>query len=428
MDDSDPAAPATRRAVVGGIAGLAAGGLLSRPAAADDRTRVTVLNQNVSLGVDLSQLLEARSLADVRRIAGRILDGVEPALYDARAGAIADAVADSGADVVALQEVAVLRTQRPGDFGSESSEPARTVVVDFLDRIMSALSERGLDYTVAGETVTTDLELPAGADGEVDVRVTDRDVLLVRGDHETGDVVTDTYTAAIRLPLPGGGRVALRRGYCLADVTVDGVGFTAVSTHLESLRGSVRGRQAEELLALLPERRPVVLCGDFNSGPGGDTYETLTGAFEDVHATLRPGADGFTCCQAPTLRNADSRLDSRIDGILVRGEVRPRAIRRVNHRPADRVEATVGGETVQVWPSDHAGLVGTVEIEAAGPTPTATRTATATPTEAATATRTVTERGTAPAGTTAGGAGPGVGALGALAAVALGVLSRLAGE
>jgi endonuclease/exonuclease/phosphatase family metal-dependent hydrolase len=416
MPGADPAQPRlTRRAVVGSVAGLAAGTAVSGTASAATPASVTVLNQNAYLGVDLTRLLAASSLKDVRRIAGELLARVDPAIYEARAGAFADAVAAHEPDVVALQEVAVLRTQLPGDFGSDSAEPATHVVVDFLATIESALADRALDYEVVAETVTTDVELPAsGEDGPVDVRITDRDVLLARSELDTEPAASGTYEAALRYPLPEGGEIAVRRGYSAAEVSVDGVGFTAVSTHLESIRGSVRHRQGRELLELLPTDRPVFLCGDFNSGPGGETatYDELTASFEDPYAALRPEADGFTCCQAADLRNEHSRLDRRVDGILVRGAANPTAIRRIGHRPEDRVTATLEGEVVSVWPADHAGIVGTFEVAGARPTttPTAERTAATT---------------AAPITEASGGSGPGFGVLGAIGAVAVGVLSRL---
>jgi len=416
MDGTDPSqSRLTRRALVGGVAGLAVGTAVSGTVSAATPTSVTVLNQNAYLGVDLTRLLAARSLDDVRRIAGELLERVEPAVYEARAGALADAIAEHGPDVVALQEVAVLRTQRPGDVGSDSAEPATDVVLDFLSAIESALAERRLDYEVVAETVTTDVELPASdEEGPVDVRITDRDVLLARNDLDAEPAASGTYDADLRYPLPEGGEIAVRRGFCAADVTVDGVGFTAVSTHLESISESVRRRQARELVDRLPPDRPVVCCGDFNSGPGGETatYDELTDPFDDPWATSRPDADGSTCCQAADLRNERSQLDRRVDGILVRGAVTPGAIQRIGHRSGDRVTVTVEGDTVEVWPSDHAGLVGTFEVAQSTPT--------ATPTEERDAATTA-----APTSEAIGGSGPGFGILGAVAAVAIGVLSRV---
>ncbi|WP_424016504.1 endonuclease/exonuclease/phosphatase family protein [Halorientalis pallida] len=418
-----------RRAVLAGIAGLSAGAAATTGASAasgltttQSTPELTVLTRNVYLGVDLFRLFDARSLDDVRRIAGELLDEVDPGLVRARADAIAAEIEAAGADAVALQEAATLRVQRPSDFGTDSSEPAETVVVDLLAAVQSALSERGLAYEVAASTVTTDVELPADTDdGTADVRLTDRDAVLVRSDLDATATASGTFEAAFSVPalIPGLGGLAVRRGFCAADVTVAGETVTVVSTHLSSVSSSLRGQQAAELLAQLPTDRPVIVGGDFNSGPGSDTaaYERLTAELTDAYAARHPDRDGFTCCQAAGLRNAESRLDSRIDGLLVRGDVSATAASRVGHRASDRIAYRAEGETIRVWPSDHAGVVGTFALAASASVGTATAT------ETARRAGTTARNGSAPDATA--GTGPGLGVLAALAGVAGGIAGRL---
>jgi len=453
MSESPPPA-LTRRAVLGSAAGLTALPALSAPSGGSGTGRTpvaepTVLTRNAYLGVDLFRLFRAESRSAFRRIAGELLASVDPAVYEARADAIAAEIAAADADVVALQEAVLLRAQRPGDFGSESAEPASDVLVDVLALVESALADRDLDHEVAAVTTTTDVELPAETDdGPVDVRLTDRDVLLVRGDLGTSDPVTGTFDAALPLPLPGGDRtLALERGYCSVDVTMDGVGFTAVSTHLESVSPLARRRQARELLGALPADRAVLVGGDFNSGPGTETetYDLLTAELGDAYAALDPDGGGFTCCQAGGLRNEESRLDERIDALLFGGPVRPTGIGRVGHRPADRVAVEVDGETVRIWPSDHAGVVGTFEVAEPTPTPTETPAPTPTPSDTNGSTGTTPPRTPTPtpsssssaAGSTSGspddgtpartsdGTGPGMGVATAAAGLVAAVAARL---
>jgi hypothetical protein len=127
--------------------------------------------------------------------------------------------------------------------------------------------------------------------------------------------------------------------------------------------GDVRTRQAEELLSLLPADRPVILAGDFNSGPGTSTgaYDVLTASFEDAYAVRNPDGDGYTCCHASDLRNEQPSLSRRIDAVLYRGGVRPTTASRVGHEADDRLSVEVNGETERIWPSDHAGVVATFE-------------------------------------------------------------------
>jgi len=407
--------PVSRRALLGSTVAVAAGLGGATGTAAGQSPAATVMTQNAYLGFDVAELLQAESLADVRDITGGFLAGIEPARYAARADRIAEAVETADADVVALQEAVLLRRQEPGDYGTGSSEAAGDVVVDLLDRIRTALTERGLDYTVAAESVANDFELPAETDdGPVDLRITDRDVLLVRSDLDTADPVAATYDAALELPVPESDRtLPITRGYSAVDVTVGGVDVRAVSTHLESAAPQFRRRQARELLAALPADRPVVVCGDLNSAPGEAAYDLLTGSLTDPYTELRPDADGATCCQAKDLRNGESQLGRRIDTLLYRGAVTPTAVRRVGHQPSDRTTVEVDGETVRVWPSDHAGVVGTFELSES-----ATTAAAATPTASGTGATPSTPG--SPSSPATGASGPGFGAGSALLGLALG--------
>ena len=408
--------PVTRRTVLGGAVAVAAGVVGSTGTAAGQSPTATVMTQNAYLGFDIAELLRAESLAEVRSITGEFLAGIDSDLYTARAESIAESVENSDADVVALQEAVLLRRQQPGDYGTESNELAGTVVVDLLDRIRTALAERGLDYTVAAESVANDFELPAETDdGPVDLRITDRDVLLVRSDLDTGDPVTGTYDAGLELPIPESERtLPITRGYSAVDVTVGGVDVRAVSTHLESASPQFRRRQARELLDALPTTRPVVVCGDLNSAPGEAAYDVLTRSLTDPYTGLRPDASGSTCCQAKDLRNDESLLDRRIDTLLYRGAITPTAIRRVGYQRSDRTPVEVGGETVRVWPSDHAGVVGTFELSGSGTA------AAATPSSTAEATGTARSSSGATPSTASGASGPGFGGLSALAGLVLG--------
>lgn len=335
-----------------------------------------MLTRNLALGVELSRLFEASSLADVRRIAGAMLADIRDTPFPPRAGAIAAEIAATEPDVVCLQEAATVRTQRPSDFTANPRTNASSLEVDFLSVLASKLDARGLAYEVAGSTVTTDVEVPADVDGDtIDVRLTDRDVVLVHADHGVGRVDTGTYDAAYSpdTPLPG---LAIERGYVIVDVTIGDAVVTVADTHLEAADRATRRKQVEELLGRLPADRPVVLTGDVNSGPGGpgQVYDRLLESFTDAHAAVGSG-NAPTCCQDADLRNGSSKLSRRVDVVMARGGATPTSVRRVGHEPADRVEATVDGQSVRLWPSDHAGVVAGVEVPA---TATATRTASTT--------------------------------------------------
>ena len=136
-----------------------------------------------------------------------------------------------------------------------------------------------------------------------------------------------------------------------------------ITTHLEvASPAEAREAQARQMGELLegPARTslPVVMAGDFNSRPGTPTYErALAGGLEDAWTRAHPdGPRGLTCCHALPLDDPADALRSRIDLILTRGDI-------------DVTEAITVGDardhfTAGLWPSDHAGVVATLELRA----------------------------------------------------------------
>jgi endonuclease/exonuclease/phosphatase family metal-dependent hydrolase len=367
---------------------------------------VTVATRNCYLGADLFRLLGAAAEGPdaVRETAGELLAAVDRSHVAARLDAVAAELARTEPDLVGIQEAALIRVGPPdGD--------ATDVRYDFRETLLSRLAARDQPYRVVAATTGADLGVPATVDGEPrTVRLTDRDLLLARESVGTTDAAADSFDATLSLSR-GAREVTVERGYAVADATVDDRRLTVGTTHLESASTGTRAAQVEELLALLADRPdPTVLLGDINSGPGASTaaYDRLTDAFDDAASDA-----GDTCCHAAGLRNAGSSLDARLDHVLVRGELRPREVRRVGADPADRV--SVDGE--RLWPSDHAGLVATL-------IPGSEATAAATGTATATATATTTPSPTATTGTAPGfGVPSALAALAALAALLGGALA-----
>lgn len=367
--------PVSRRSLIGGAAGFAAAGAL--PTAAAAAGDLTVMTRNLYVGVDLFRLVRAEDLDDVRTIAGRLLEDARRHPYRERAAALAAEIEATAPDAVGVQEAALLRTREPSQFDGAHDPGATDVEVDLLDLLRSELESRGLDYEVAVETVTNDVEVPAeldGGDRELDVRLTDRTAVLVRRGVETGETRAERFDAALDIPIDSA-EFSLRRGYSSVDVTVDGEPVTVATTHLESVSPSVRRDQAAELLTALPTDRPVVLTGDVNSGPDrqSGTYETLRESFDDAHATTAADVAGPTCCYDADLAGDGAALSRRVDVVLYRGALEAVSAERVGVDVDGRVEAEVDGESVRLWPSDHAGVVATFELSAGEPTATATQ-------------------------------------------------------
>lgn len=165
------------------------------------------------------------------------------------------------------------------------------------------------------------------------MRLTVRDVVLARSDVAVRATETDNYGIAPGITLQDGTRITVKRGYCLARVVVGATPFTFVNTHLAVTSALFRAARASVLLERLAAvTEPVVLVGDFNTGPHtpDNTYRTLTDEFRDAHAAA-VADPGPTCCQFAALGNDQSRLGRRVDLVLVRGPIEAVAGYRVGH-------------------------------------------------------------------------------------------------
>jgi endonuclease/exonuclease/phosphatase family metal-dependent hydrolase len=334
----------TRRLVLA-AAGVAAALVFAGTARAEGDPRAhrfTVETRNLFVGFDAGALLSG-AITPQQAWSALVLSN--PA---GRAERWADEIAAAAPDVVGLQEVSLIRT---GPLLNPA--PATTVAFDFTDLLLDALAARGLKYTAVASVENIDAEAPVGPPFFFDARVTDLDVLLVRGDGKHGRVkVLDASAAnyATALPFPP---FLVKRGWTAADVKHQGRTVRVVNTHLEAFHEGVRLAQAAELLAGPGGNPgPTILLGDFNSGPPAPTptYGLLASAFTDVWTAIGAGP-GLTCCH-PDLTPA-TPFSKRIDLVLVDGGIEP-------------VEAEVIGtaatSSCPFYPSDHAGVVATVRL------------------------------------------------------------------
>lgn len=343
--------PPSRRQVLRSAGALSTLSLTRVPAwAATTETRV--MTRNLGLGAGLFQLLSADTV-DPELVYAKYREVVDSGV-SRRMRAIAREIERERPAVVALQEAA---TVSRGPAGGGTTRP----VAMFLTQLQASLRELDLPYRVAASVQNASVTLPATAPdgGAFTVQLVDRDALLVRSDVAVEGTTAANYAINARTTVDGRTLTATR-GYCLADLRLDGVATTAVSTHLASSAATIRRAQTAELLKALDSRSgAVVLLGDFNSGPDagvGSAYDSLAGEFTD--AWVVGEGDGATCCQLPTLQNANSRLRRRIDAVFVRGPVEPLAARRTGETAAARVE--MGDRTL--WASDHAGVVADLRV------------------------------------------------------------------
>lgn len=127
-------------------------------------------------------------------------------------------------------------------------------------------------------------------------------------------------------------REAERRGFIRVEVEVKGrrVGF--VTTHLDYQHADNRLYEARQLLEALPAEGPLVVTGDFNEEPGGETYKLMLTRFADAWAGA---AGGFTY--------PSDKPSKRIDYVFFRGAggARVRAARVVSSHASDHLPLVV---------------------------------------------------------------------------------------
>ncbi len=344
---------------VGPVETVAVAGSMGFAERSPDLEEIRLLDRNVYAGFQTLAPLLAATPQQLPVVAAEIFAEVVTTDFPARAEKLADEIAFSRPHLVGLQEVARYRRQIPADFQLNATED----VYDFLAILLAALEARGLDYEVAAQVQNVDAEVPIVWPGSpnnlADIRLTDFDVILARGDVDWDQPVGLNYVAKLPVSI-GGQSLAVPRGLTSVRATVGDRTFRFVNTHLEPFSSLVQAGQTQQLLAMLTgETLPVALVGDLNSEADGSTTPTYgllrNAGFEDVWP---PQGNGETCCHAPDLRSLPSRFDQRIDFVLLKGDFGygPGGIPGSTQswltgvRPSAR---TASG----LWPSDHAGIL-----------------------------------------------------------------------
>lgn len=343
---------------------------------------LTAMTRNVRFGGDLAALAFGPAPTPVRM--ATFYAEIQSANFPERAGAFARDIAATAPALVGLQEIATLRLQDPSDAISGGTDPATVVVLDFLDILLDSLEALGQSYYIAAAHQNADFELPMLASADplhyVDLRYTDRDVILARSDVATSDAAGGLYAARISVTITWGDplvslRVRNYRGWVSTVATVGGVAYRFFNTHLESATSalSISEAQGAELVTLLAsDSLPVVLVCDCNSAADGSssrTYGWLVqaesqggGGFLDTWTEANPRDPGYTA--SITSASGPSNADKRRDFVLVRRSFRAApAAGILGGVHAILVGEEEGDRTASgLWPSDHAGVVATLRM------------------------------------------------------------------
>ena len=326
-------------------------------AQAKDKRELGVMTQNMYLGSSLEAATQAKTPTEFIVAVATIYGTVQFTNFPARAEAIANEIASEQPDLIGLQEVSKWTATGPG------APPS----LDFLAILQADLAKHGLSYSVASVSNNADIgPVPLAAPcsgplGYCTLRLQDRDVILVNTanpDLAVSNPKSGRYQTQEVLTTPVG-ELSFARGWASIDGTLSGKKFHFVTTHLETEEApSIQEAQGAEFLkGPAKSGGAVIATGDFNSAADGSTtrtYANLTKSyFQDAWDT-NPGDSGFSCCQNETLTNPTSQLASRIDLVLT-------------HAASSAVSAHLIGNTPfeatpPFWPSDHAGVVGSVRV------------------------------------------------------------------
>jgi len=342
--------------------------------AANDQTAdlaamsLTVMTRNMYVGTDVDRVIETEDPNQIPFVVGELWQLFLANDYSERAAAMAAEIAESRPHIVGLQEVTLFREQTPADFQLN----AQDTVVDFISILLAELAKLGEMYEFVAQIQATDVELPRlNPDYSLsDIRFTDYDAMIRRSDVNVSNMETANYSAFV----PGPMGLTILRGYVAADVTIGDQTFRVVNTHLEPVEtadGYFQSLQAVELIALLSgETRPTVLLGDLNTeaNSGATYFDLIADGFVDAWS-LRAGTadEGWTCCHAPDLSSDTESFHKRIDHVMLRNfeDLWPRS-------GANPVRAQIVGDEQSdktpsgLWPSDHAGMVVTMQLPRPG--------------------------------------------------------------
>jgi hypothetical protein len=368
---------------------LIAAGAASSAMAQDKGPEIKVMTWNLYLGADILKVVEA-AIGSPWLVPVAVAEVYQTVLFTnfwVRAEAIADIIAKNKPQVIGLQEVSIFYKQTPGDFIFGNPTQANDVVIDFYEVLNEALLKRGMVYN-AFESINSDVELPM-VDNESptkfsDVRLVDRDMVLVKSGYDASLLVADNYSNNITLDLY---RVKLKfaRGFLIVDVDIKGQIFRFVNTHLEvgGHPGSVfrlfQDVQMQELIGTLArvsavDPKPIVLVGDFNSSPEDEEgdykgipyippyMQAVDAGFLDAWLLQRRKYDeGYTFGFDETLSDHKAELTSRIDLIFVVPKdlfIVKVKCDVVGNKVSDMVPKLKTPLHERLWPSDHAGVVG----------------------------------------------------------------------
>jgi endonuclease/exonuclease/phosphatase family metal-dependent hydrolase len=331
-------------------------------ARADNPHVLTVMTRNMDAGTDMAYILAATDQASLLKGTAATFAEVKGCEIPARASRLADEIATTLPDVIALQEVTLWRT------GPLMRPPASDVLYDQLDLLMAELAKRKLHYGIVTVQYLMDAEAPVPSEN-LDLRITDRNAILARIDlpqsqFSISNAQTHLYRDNFKLTDPLLGEIAETMGWMSVDLEVMKSKVRVVNTHLgdPTVPGGeqILLAQVDELLASLAQTGvPTILAGDFNTNaePGAaqtDAYRRIIAAgFTDTWKWANLNDPGYTWPLFGEDQHSGGTIPSqRIDLIFSGGPI----ARWFGSRDLNVLSVVQTG-TVSPWASDHTGVV-----------------------------------------------------------------------
>ena len=297
---------------------------------------VSVMTRNLYIGFDADAAIGALASGDPA-IFGPVLQAsivtLQKTDFPTRARTFTAEIGETRPHAVGLQEVYEIHADL-----SALGIPSQ-INLDYLAILKAALAARHLPYAVIATVVDANFQPVPG------IELIDRDVLLIDTTRvrRDGGIVARTFQNNIGVLAPG---IDKKAGYIVAPVRIGEMRLALVTTHLESdlgpgsypLVSQLRGAQAAEIATVLGATPRAIVVGDLN----------------DV-------AGPTDSCFQPDLSDPAPHCRRRIDFVFVKGFDRERSLRgeiqRTGIQPWERVQGPAG----LIWPSDHAGVVGSFE-------------------------------------------------------------------
>ena len=340
-----------RRAVAALLVALSACAVV--PAAASAKKQdLKVMTRNVYLGADLIPLAGATDESSFEQAAAQRFQTVQNNDFPARAKLIAAEIKKAKPDLVGVQEAAIWRRGADGVKDGPAT-PATQVIYDSSKELQKALKAVKAPYKEVVGRAWFDFEAPTALG--YDVRITQRDVILVRKGSKVKIRKTFKGQFSKHFDPPTVRGVAQQlRGWVGVDATLAKHKFRFVSTHLEAYSADIANQQMQQLLGaygpLGNKKRQTILVGDFNSQPSDPAPNAFQSAIKAGFVNTLPKRS--TCCFAEDLHSTADHLDQWIDHVIVRPKIKAVKSGIVGTKQ-------IGG----IFPSDHAGITATLRLK-----------------------------------------------------------------